>query len=337
MSALPFALALAIEQLIVAALAWWLCRQFINPDSFLHILDHPNERSLHTTPVPRSGGIAMLIAITIGLGMALFSSPFPVDLWWMLAGAVLIAAVSIADDWLDLSVALRFAMHFVAAIMLVYGIQAEALPFLPWWLGGLLMVVASVWMLNLYNFMDGMDGFAGGMTMAGFSFLGLAGFLHQDLLFALLAWTVAAASAGFLIKNFPPAKIFMGDAGSATLGFLVAGFSLWGVKAQIFELWFPLLVFSPFILDATVTLLRRLLRGEKVWQAHREHYYQRLALAGWGHKKTVAVEYILMLAVGGSAIAMLIFERTVSYGLGIWVMAYALLAYRADSFCNTKK
>jgi len=333
MSALPFALSLAIEQLIVVVLAWWLCRQFINPDSFLHILDHPNERSLHTTPVPRSGGIAILIAITVGLLMVPFT--FTPDVWWMLAAASIVAAVSIADDWFDLSVVLRFGMHFVAAIMLVYGVHAEALPYLPWWLNDLLLIIATVWMLNLYNFMDGMDGFAGGMTLSGFAFMGLAAYLQGAYLFALLSWVVTAASAGFLVKNFPPAKIFMGDTGSATIGFMAAAFSLWGIRDGIFGLWFPLLVFSPFILDATVTLLRRLLRGEKVWQAHREHYYQRLALAGWGHKRTVMAEYVLMLASGVSAMAMLHWEESIPYGLAAWIIVYAMLAYRSEQFCRS--
>jgi UDP-N-acetylmuramyl pentapeptide phosphotransferase/UDP-N-acetylglucosamine-1-phosphate transferase len=105
-----------------------------------------------------------------------------------------------------------------------------------------------------------------------------------------------------LVHNFPPAKIFLGDTGSTTLGFLAAACSLWGAKDGLFPFWVALLVFSPFIVDATVTLLRRLLRGEKVWEAHRSHYYQRLVLLGWGHRRTVLTEYALMLACAGSAL-----------------------------------
>lgn len=334
MSALPFAAQTLILVLMVGLLAWWLCRQFINPDSKLHLLDHPNERSLHTTPVPRSGGIAVLIAVAAGLIAVPFS--FSLHLWWLVGGAALIAAVSMADDWFDLPVVFRFTVHLLAAAMIVYGMDAKVFIFLPQWLDLMLLVVATVWMVNLYNFMDGMDGFAGGMGLIGFGCLAVAGLLHGVYDFALLALLVAAGNAGFLLHNFPPARIFMGDAGSATMGFLAAGFTLWGIREEVFALWFPLLVFSPFILDATVTLLRRALRGEKVWQAHRQHYYQRLTLAGWGHKKTVLSEYILMIAVAISSLIMLHHNGAVYGGLFIWGLLYMLLAYKADRFCQKK-
>ncbi len=121
-------------------------------------------------------------------------------------------------------------------------------------------------------------------------------------LFAGTCWIIAASALGFLVWNFPPARIFMGDAGSSTLGFLVAACSLWADQQHIAPLWVSILVFSPFIVDATVTLIRRLFRGEAVWKAHRSHYYQRLALAGWGHRRTVIWEYALMVACGTTAI-----------------------------------
>jgi UDP-N-acetylmuramyl pentapeptide phosphotransferase/UDP-N-acetylglucosamine-1-phosphate transferase len=181
-------------------------------------------------------------------------------------------------------------------------------------------------MINLYNFMDGMDGFAGGMAVIGFSTLAWLG--RADAGFAAVCLTVAAASAGFLIHNFPPAKIFLGDTGSTTLGFLAAACSLWGSKADLFPFWVALLVFSPFIVDATVTLLRRLLRGEKVWEAHRKHYYQRLVLLGWGHRRTVLVEYALMLACAGSAELAIHLspagQATLAAG---WLLIYGLLMW----------
>jgi UDP-N-acetylmuramyl pentapeptide phosphotransferase/UDP-N-acetylglucosamine-1-phosphate transferase len=181
-------------------------------------------------------------------------------------------------------------------------------------------------MINLYNFMDGMDGFAGGMTLIGFSTLAWLG--RADATFTDVCLIVAAASAGFLIHNFPPAKIFMGDTGSTALGFLTAACTLWGSKANLFPLWIAILVFSPFIVDATVTLLRRLLRGEKVWQAHRSHYYQRLVLLGWGHRKTVLAEYVLMLACAGSAVlAMELPPAGQTWLLVIWVFIYSLLIW----------
>jgi UDP-N-acetylmuramyl pentapeptide phosphotransferase/UDP-N-acetylglucosamine-1-phosphate transferase len=172
--------------------------------------------------------------------------------------------------------------------------------------------------------MDGMDGFAGGMAVIGFSTLAWLG--RADPGFATLCLIVAAASAGFLFHNFPPAKIFLGDTGSTTLGFLAAACSLWGSRVGLFPFWVALLVFSPFIVDATVTLLRRLLRGERIWEAHRTHYYQRLVLLGWGHRRTVLVEYALMLACAGSALLAVRLPPTGQAMMALgWVFIYSLL------------
>ena len=120
----------------------------------------------------------------------------------------------------------------------------------------------------------------------------------------------------------------MGDVGSVPMGFLAAALTVMGVHDGVFDIWVPLLIFSPFIVDATVTLFRRLLRGERVWHAHREHYYQRLVLAGWGHPRTVLAEYLLMLACGFSAVAYT--QTGEPWRLAIllwWVAAYAVLAW----------
>ena len=119
-----------------------------------------------------------------------------------------------------------------------------------------------------------------------------------DMRFAILCLSVSASAAAFLIFNFHPAKIFLGDSGSIPLGFLASGLGLLGAQRGNWPLWFPLMVFSPFIVDATVTLLRRLLSGDKIWQAHREHFYQRLILSGFGHRNTALAEYVLMLICG---------------------------------------
>jgi len=210
--------------------------------------------------------------------------------------------------------------------------------YLPWGVLGLIFTwLAIVWMTNLFNFMDGMDGFAGGMALAGFTFLGLAGWLAGAQSYAVFCWLVSASTLGFLPFNFPPARIFMGDAGSATLGLLAAALSLWGVNDGIFPIWFPLLVFSPFVVDATLTLLGRSLRREKIWQAHRTHYYQRLVQAGWGHRKTVLTEYLLMLMAGGSALILLLSPDFRLVGLIVWSAVYILLAYVVNAHCATHK
>ena len=157
-------------------------------------------------------------------------------------------------------------------------------------------------MANLYNFMDGMDGFAGGMTVIGFGLLGYLGWQAHHPVISVIATLQSAAAAGFLVHNFPPAKIFMGDVGSVSTGFLAAALIVLGCRDGVFDLWVPLIVFSPFILDATVTLARRAFHHEKVWEAHRDHYYQRLVLSGWGHRRTVLAEYGVMALCGGLAL-----------------------------------
>jgi UDP-N-acetylmuramyl pentapeptide phosphotransferase/UDP-N-acetylglucosamine-1-phosphate transferase len=297
----------AIVAFVVAA---FLTRRFCDPGSRLHLLDHPNERSLHTQPTPRTGGVAILVGVVSAAPAWLFAtggaSPIIVGL---MAGAGLIAVLSFLDDRRSLSVAVRFLGHILGAgvVVLGAGLTSPALlpgMSLPWplWLGLSLSVLFLVWMTNLYNFMDGMDGFAGGMALVGFGTFAVLGQLAGNLSFAALNLTIAAAAGGFLMFNFPPARIFMGDTGSAALGLLAGGLSLWGARDGIFPFWAALLVFSPFIVDASVTLVRRLLRGERVWRAHKSHYYQRLVQSGWGHQRTVLYEYALMLACGFSAL-----------------------------------
>ncbi|EDN66403.1 glycosyl transferase, group 4 family [Beggiatoa sp. PS] len=185
-----------------------------------------------------------------------------------------------------------------------------------------------VWMTNLYNFMDGMDGFAGGMAVFGFGTLAVFGGLANHLFFMAINLMVASAAGGFLLFNFPPARIFMGDVGASSLGFLAAAFSLWGHREGIFPLWVALLVFSPFIFDATVTLLRRLLQGDKIWLAHKSHYYQRLVELGWGHKNTVLWEYALMAACSVSALMIPSLPNYAQWYLLIsWIIIYILLMY----------
>ena len=275
------------------------------------LLDHPNARSLHQVPVPRSGGLAVLAGLTGALALGgSGGGGAPAALWWIVAAALPVAAVSLFDDLGHVSRRLRLAVHVGAALILLGGDWAWVswdLPGLAWplplALTGLLTVLFVVWMVNLYNFMDGMDGFASGMALFGFGALALLGWRGGDPVYALAAAGVAAAAAGFLLSNFPPARIFLGDLGSSTLGLLAAGFSLWGAHARIFPLWVAWLAFSPFIVDATWTLARRLARGERVWEAHRSHHYQRLVLAGWGHRKTVLRSYALMAAVAACAVA----------------------------------
>lgn len=287
------------------------------------VLDHPNQRSLHSCPIPRTGGLALMVGALAG--WVVVQSAWG---WAVMPMLLFLLVVSFLDDLRSLSVVWRFLAHFLVAVVFV------GLYFLPGlgFVGAATAVLVMVWMTNLYNFMDGSDGLAGGMTLFGFGFYGVAAWLQGDMAFAGLCWSVAAASLAFLFFNFHPARIFMGDAGSIPLGFLAAAFGLLGWRAGYWPLWFPVLVFSPFILDASVTLVKRLLRGEKVWQAHREHYYQRLVQMGWGHHRTALAEYALMVLAGlSSTWAISQDGRTqLVFGIG-WGLAYLLALGLADA------
>lgn len=256
-------------------------------------LDQPNARSLHTTPVPRVGGVALMAGVVVA---ALLLDGLRVGI--VLAAAL--AAVSFIDDLRGLPARVRLACHAAAAAgLLAYMAPGAGVLWLA------LYFLGIVWMTNLYNFMDGSDGLAGGMAVIGQSAYALAAWSSGAGEAALVFASIAAAGAGFLLFNFPPARVFLGDVGSIPLGFLAAAGGLFGVVEGLWPVWFPLLVFSPFAVDATFTLAKRALRGERVWQAHRDHYYQRLVRMGWGHRRTALAEYAIMIVCAMVALASL--------------------------------
>jgi len=276
---LAFAVALAVSRLLVARFA-----------SFA--LDRPNERSLHARPVPRTGGIAVLagsaVAFAFGAG----------PLWLPALLALALAALSFVDDLAHMPTALRLAAHLAAAAVAVWYLLSPMDP-----LALVLLALALAWTTNLYNFMDGSDGLAGGMALIGFGAYAVAARLAGAPALAAFSLALCAAAGAFLLYNFHPARIFMGDVGSVPLGFLAGALGLSGWVNDAWPLWFPALVFAPFMCDATLTLLRRLARRERIWKAHRDHYYQRLVQMGFGHRGTAWIEYAAMLGCALAALA----------------------------------
>ncbi|WP_414444093.1 MraY family glycosyltransferase [Burkholderia sp. 22PA0106] len=260
--------------------------------------DIPNARSLHTRPTPRVGGWGI---VPVGVVAIWLLAP---RLWLVALAALALAALSQIDDRRGLPARVRFAAHLIAVAILLALYPAAA----PIWLipVGFLMV----WLINLYNFMDGADGLAGGMALFGFGGYAVAAFgaAPGSLDLAIAAAVVAGAAFGFLLLNFHPARLFLGDAGSIPLGFMAGALGYWGWNNGVWPIWFPAMVFAPFIVDASVTLLRRLLRGEKFWEAHREHYYQRLIRSGLGHRRTALSWYAVMFV----GIALALFALTSS-------------------------
>lgn len=328
--------------LVSAGLTWYLS----NPASRLSVLDEPNERSLHKVAVPRSGGLAILLGVLFGSFPLVLQAEAVPGLGVVMVGATLIAIVSFMDDLSGVRPKFRFLVHSVAAVLVLAGgliPDSFQLPGWQWlWPSTVSLILTAlflVWMTNLYNFMDGMDGFAGGMTVFGFGAYALLGWQAGEPLFTTASLIVAASAMGFLLFNFPPARIFMGDVGSSALGFLGASFSLWAATEKIFPIWVGILVFSPFIVDATVTLSTRLLAGCKVWEAHRSHYYQRLVRSGWGHRKTVLLEYALMIAAGLSAnVAVSLSPQGQWILMMVWCFVYLGLGLRIrDMGSGTKR
>ncbi len=273
---------------MTSLIAWAVAAWVHNRAEALHLVQIPNDRSSHAHPTPNGGGLGIVVAGSLsGFCLVLFSG-------WGLGGFVLglaavLAAVGLRDDFAHLSARVRFGTQVVvcAGLLFVLG----DLPTLAirvgfefqvvgWLLFGLLLLL-GVWWINLFNFMDGIDGIAG--TQAVFMLLAgaaLATWSHPESMSSpALIWMlfVAAATAGFLIVNWPPAKIFMGDVGSTWLAFMVFALALLSVQAGWLNYAVWLVLAAVFVTDATVTLLTRMLRGERWYEAHNRHAYQRLS------------------------------------------------------------
>jgi UDP-GlcNAc:undecaprenyl-phosphate/decaprenyl-phosphate GlcNAc-1-phosphate transferase len=271
---------------------------------------HPNVRSLHHRPVPRGGGLAIWSGWLVGT--VWLAAPQP----W-LAPLLLIISVSFWDDRYGVPAWTRLLVQTMAACAWVW---LSEMPLNP-----VAAVVAIVWMANLFNFMDGSDGLAAAMALIGFGAYAVAGSIAGagD---APILWALVAAIAPCLVMNLPPAKLFMGDVGAVPLGFIAATFGMSGWYEGTWPGWFPLLVFLPFVADASVTLVLRLLRGATIWEAHREHFYQKLVLLGFGHRGTLMLYGALMLGIAVSALLAL--ARAPSSGpalLALWSAVMALL------------
>jgi UDP-N-acetylmuramyl pentapeptide phosphotransferase/UDP-N-acetylglucosamine-1-phosphate transferase len=254
-------------------------------------LDVPNERSSHTRPVPRGGGLVIVGGFLIGLASWLGTgNSLSPRAWGWLVGALLVATVSFVDDLHPLPATPRLAVHGIGAILLtIVGVQERELPLL------VALPLAFVWIAlvtNVYNFMDGIDGLAASQAViAGLAMLA-AGAIVGNPLIGIAAGLIAAASAGFLVHNLPPARLFMGDVGSTFLGFSFAALALLGnlgVGGGRLPIEFGIVILAPFLFDSIVTLARRIARGERWYAAHRSHYYQRLVVRGASHAQVTAL------------------------------------------------
>jgi len=268
--------------LVIASLSFvltWLLRRYALASS---LMDVPNARSSHSVPTPRGGGVAIVICFLLAvLGLALTGHVDSATAYALCGAGGLVAVVGFLDDHGHIAARWRLLGHFAAATWALFWMGG--LPAISMfgtvvdlgWFGHVMAAIYLVWLLNLYNFMDGIDGIA--------SVEAVCACVGGALLYAWLGSTagsvitvlsLAAAVIGFLIWNFPPARIFMGDAGSGFLGITLGVLSLQAAAASPQLFWAWLILLGVFVVDATFTLLRRLLRGERVYEAHRSHAYQ---------------------------------------------------------------
>lgn len=301
------------------------------------MLDVPNDRSSHTVPTPRGGGVSIVVTFLSGL-VAMWSAGL-IDSGFFL-GAVgaggLVAVIGFMDDHGHIAARWRLLGHFAAAAWVLWWtgglapMEVFGIAFDPGWVGNVFALFYLVWMLNLYNFMDGIDGLA---SVEAISVCGSVCLLYWISGHEGFVWTpllLAMSVLGFLVWNFPPAKIFMGDAGSGFLGIILGALGLQAASVGPDLLWAWLILLGVFVVDATFTLLRRLLRGEKVYEAHRSHAYQYASRVYGRHLPvTVAVALINVLWLLPVAIAVVVAGLDGAVGL---IIAYAPLLVLAVKF-----
>ncbi len=271
------------------------------------LFDIPNERSSHTEPTPRGGGL--IIFFVCWAVFFVYCLIFQVsEFWAYFVGALIIALVSWLDDLYAVSVIWRFLAHSLAAVLVIFSFGFWEIVYVPFageiFLGRIGILVTFfwiVWLINAYNFMDGIDGIAGAQAVsAGIGWL-FVGILLNSNNVAFYGITIALSALAFLLHNWQPAKIFMGDVGSAFLGYTFAVMPLLAVREipkadkSLLSLIAVVLV-AAFVFDSLWTFGKRIVRLEKVWQAHREHIYQKLVISGFSHRK-VSILYLVLSAL----------------------------------------
>lgn len=297
-----------------------------------NVFDTPNERSAHSRPTPRLGGIGIVVAF---IGASIYHLVARTEGWrsWVfIFAAALIAVVGLVDDLRSLSARVRFGLQTIAAALVV----GAAWPYLssrwsivlglsaPQVVLAAVSVLWIVWLTNLYNFMDGIDGLAGGQAVVASIGIAAAAAQTGGGLTVSTTTALAAAALGFLFFNFPPASIFMGDVGSTTIGFFLASVPFFPEAGAV-----PVdvvgLALALFILDATVTLVRRLVRGEHFFRPHRTHFYQRPLALGLRHRTITLWSYAGMALMSAFAAA------SVNYGLSArwWLIGGAIAIFCA--------
>jgi UDP-GlcNAc:undecaprenyl-phosphate/decaprenyl-phosphate GlcNAc-1-phosphate transferase len=267
----------------------------------LRILDRPNQRSLHTSPIPRIGGIGIATGLVCAVTSYLIvggSEKHLITSMTLAYGSLL--SISLLDDFKPQSPVVRIGVHLGVATLWVVS-TLEMQPFSQI----LLIALVIAWGMNLFNFMDGSDGLAGGMAFIGFAAYSIAAYNADNIFLASMCAGICGAILAFLKFNWPPAKIFLGDSGSVPLGFLAATVGVLGVQSGIWGPLFPAMIFAMFWIDATFTLFLRSFKLKKVWQPHREHWYQKAIRSGTSHRNVLLIHLVCNVIIASLSLAWL--------------------------------
>lgn len=307
-----------ISYILVAAIRSWANRR--------RILDIPNERSSHNVPVPRGGGISIVVLVILGIWFFYIIDPALYQVRILIAftaGGILISGISIFDDLYTVRNNIRFLVHGMSAVIIVVVVGYASELILPFInniqlgvIGIILTFLYITGLTNAYNFMDGIDGIAGIQAIVAGAGWACIGYLYSDPILLLTGILVASASAGFLLHNWHPAKIFMGDVGSAFLGYTFAVLTVIALRRDPVLLIIGVMFVWPFIFDTAYTIAKRLIRRENIFQAHRSHVYQRLVIAGWKHS-SVSLLYGIFASI--VLIPVILINKQYSFGLPLLV------------------
>ncbi len=315
---------------LLAVIVTWAAKNYAMRSG---IMDSPNERSSHTVDTPRGGGLGIILPVLIALVAIWLTNSYDRGVsTGLLLVVVLLGAVGWLDDRYGLHVLLRIAAQTIGGLAVLgtigtfthLEIAGNTISLLS--LAAPMTLFWFLWMTNLYNFMDGIDGIAAAQAAIAGCVLGIWFTIHEDHVMALCSYVIMAASLGFLVWNWAPARIFMGDVGSSTLGGVFAAMALVAYQTHRIPFGAFLLLFGVFLADATATLVKRILQRKKFWRAHREHFYQRAVIAGWSHAQVtlVVIAASVIMAILGTL--EMLHVRPVYLWLPLGLLVLAILA-----------
>jgi UDP-N-acetylmuramyl pentapeptide phosphotransferase/UDP-N-acetylglucosamine-1-phosphate transferase len=291
--------------------------------SEVNLLDVPNSRSSHSTPTPIGGGIAVLLAFTVGSIPIMMRTAIPLNIFFLCSAITLVALVSLRDDIKHVPAGIRLAIHFAAAIIAAYaiGIHGKIFKgFIPKEIEFILIVLAIVGFMNIFNFMDGIDGMSGAQTLyLGLSLALIFYMAEVRTNYIYISVLLSCSILGFLFYNWHPARIFLGDVGSITIGYILAILLL--ILAAKGYLVQALILPMYYLADAGFILIKRCFKLEKIWQAHNQHFFQKAVRAGVSHSEVIVKIQIANLLLLLTAILSLNFHKEIAVSLAFLLLA----------------